>query len=143
MAKEATRKARALCEKPAKKAEKIIDRMTSTVLFDFNKSRVSKEAEGELKKVIAFVKKYPGARFRVEGHTDGIGSKKYNQKLSEKRAVAVKKYLLSAGGIDKKMISAKGYGKTKPVAPNKTKDGKDNPEGRARNRRVEILVLAE
>ena len=47
------------------------------------------------------------------------------------------------GAVDKAMISAKGYGESRPIAPNKTKDGKDNPEGRAENRRVEILIISE
>lgn len=140
MAKDATKKAKALCPK---KHAKVIDKMTSTVLFDFNKSEVRKDAEAELKKVLDFVKKYPGAKFKVEGHTDGIGSEKYNQGLSERRAEAIKNYLIKEGGVDKGMISSTGYGKTKPIAPNKTKDGKDNPEGRAKNRRVEILVLTK
>jgi len=56
---------------------------------------------------------------------------------------AVKQYLIKEGAADKARISAKGYGESKPIAPNTTKEGKDNPEGRAENRRVEILIISE
>jgi OOP family OmpA-OmpF porin len=122
---------------------KVIDRLTLHVNFDFDKSDIRKADEAELKKAIDFVKKYPHAKVELEGHTDGKGTEQYNQKLSEKRAEAVKQYLIKAGAVDKARISAKGYGKSKPIAPNKTEKGKDNPEGRAKNRRVEILIVSE
>jgi OOP family OmpA-OmpF porin len=97
----------------------------------------------ELKKAIDFVRKYPAAKVELEGHTDSKGTEQYNQKLSEKRADEVKQYLIKEGAVNKAMISARGYGESKPIAPNTTKDGKDNPEGRAENRRVEILIISE
>ena len=71
------------------------------------------------------------------------GTEQYNQKLSERRAEAVKHYLIKEGAADNAKISARGYGKSRPIAPNKTKGGKDNPAGRAENRRVEILIISE
>jgi len=75
----------------------------------------------------------------IEGHTDSIGSDAYNQRLSERRAAAVKQYLVSKGvGADR--LTTVGRGEKDPVAPNTTPDGKDNPEGRAMNRRAELKV---
>ncbi|KRT72221.1 MAG: OmpA/MotB domain-containing protein [Deltaproteobacteria bacterium CSP1-8] len=122
-----------------KPAPKVIDRLVLHVNFDFNKSDVRKADVAELQKAIDFVKKYPGYKIAIEGHTDHIGSAKYNQALSERRAAAVKDYLLKQGMIDthKDMITTKGYGKSKPIADNSTE------KGRFENRRVEILVLSE
>jgi OOP family OmpA-OmpF porin len=122
---------------------RVIDRLTIHVNFDFDKSNIRKADEAELKKAIDFVRKYPGAKVELEGHTDSKGTEEYNQKLSEKRAEATRQYLIKEGAVDKEMISAKGYGELRPVAPNKTKDGKDNPEGRAENRRVEVLIMSD
>ena len=97
----------------------------------------------ELKKASDFVKKYRGAKVKLEGLTDSKGTEEYNQKLSERRAEAVRQYLITEGAVEKAMISTTGYGELRPIAPNKTQDGKDNPVGRAENRRVEILILSE
>jgi OOP family OmpA-OmpF porin len=128
---------------PPPPAARVIDRLTIHVNFDFDKSNIRKADEAELKKAIDFVRKYPGAKVELEGHTDGKGTEQYNQKLSERRAEAVRQYLITEGAVEKAMISATGYGELRPIAPNKTQDGKDNPEGRAENRRVEILIISE
>lgn len=86
---------------------------------------------------IEFVKKYPGHNVTVEGHTDNVGKDKYNQALSERRAAAVKKYLVENGATGGDRIKPVGYGKTRPVADNST------AEGRFKNRRVEIPILSE
>ena len=75
---------------------------------------------------------------RIEGHTDSIGSDSYNQALSERRAQAVKAYLVSKG-ISATRLSTEGKGESEPIADN-TKNGRDNPEGRAMNRRAELKV---
>lgn len=128
---------------PPPPAARVIDRLTIHVNFDFDKSNIRKADEAELKKAIDFVRKYRGAKVELEGHTDGKGTEQYNQKLSERRAEAVRQYLIKEGAVDKARISARGYGESRPVAPNKTKEGKDNPKGRAENRRVEILIISE
>ena len=167
MANEATPKIKALCPRkpvaevkpepkpvvtpPAPKPEttppppaaRVIDRMTIHVNFDFDKSKIRKADKAKLKKAIDFVRKYPDAKVALEGHTDSIGTEKYNQKLSEKRAEAVKQYLIKEGAVDKARISSTGYGELKPIAPNKTEKGRDNPKGRAENRRVEVLIISE
>jgi outer membrane protein OmpA-like peptidoglycan-associated protein len=140
MAQEAIDKIKALCPAPV---ARVIDRLTIHVNFDFDKSNIRDVDEAELKKAIDFVRKYPGSRVQLEGHTDSKGTEEYNQKLSERRAEAVKQYLIEEGAVDRAMISATGYGELRPIAPNTTQDGKDNPEGRAENRRVEVLIMSE
>lgn len=122
---------------PVKKEPKVLDRLVLHVNFDFDKSVVRKEDVADLQKAIDFVKKYPGYEISIEGHTDSRGTDKYNQALSERRAAAVKEYLLKHGMIDtdKDKITTKGYGESKPIADNKTE------KGRFENRRVEILIL--
>jgi OOP family OmpA-OmpF porin len=116
---------------------KVLDRLTVHVNFDFNKSDIRKSDLDDLQKAVDFVKKYPEYKISIEGHTDSIGTPKYNQGLSERRAAAVKAYLLSHGVTDGARIRTAGFGETKPIADNKTK------EGRFQNRRVEILILSD
>jgi outer membrane protein OmpA-like peptidoglycan-associated protein len=122
---------------------KVIDKMTLRVLFEFNKATLAQSDIAELNKAKDFVKKYPTSRVLLEGHTDNIGSEKYNMELSQKRAEAVRQHLIQAGAVDAARISAIGFGSTKPIAPNRTENGKDNPEGRTKNRRVEIVIMSE
>ena len=122
---------------PPPPATKVIDRLTVRVNFDTDKAVIRKADTAELQKAIAFVKKYPGYNISVEGHTDNIGKDRYNQALSERRAAAVKKYLVENGAANADKIKPIGYGKTRPIADNKT------AEGKFKNRRVEILILSE
>ncbi len=122
---------------PPPPAPTVLDRMIIHVNFAFNKTDITKKDRAELQRAINFVSKYPSSQITVEGHTDDIGTDEYNQRLSEARAAAVKDYLVKEGGIDASRISTIGYGESKPVAPN------DTPEGRAANRRAEILVLSK
>jgi OOP family OmpA-OmpF porin len=122
---------------------KVIDRLTIHVNFDFDKSNIRQADKAELKKAIDFIRKYPDAIVDLQGHTDSIGTEQYNQKLSERRAEAVRQYLIKEGAVDQARISTRGYGESRPIAPNRTKEGKDNPQGRAENRRVEILIVSE
>ena len=110
------------------------------VLFDFDKWDIRKEAETSLRKLAEIIKKYPKSEVLIEGHTDGKGAEEYNQNLSEKRAASVKDWLVKKGGIEPNRMKTKGWGMAKPIAPNKKPDGSDNPEGRQKNRRVEIVV---
>ncbi len=99
--------------------------------FDFDSSKLKPSADAKLQQVVDFATKYPEANMEVSGHTDNVGSDAYNLKLSEKRAAVVKASLVKKG-VAANRISTKGYGKTKPIADNKTK------AGRAANRRAEI-----
>jgi outer membrane protein OmpA-like peptidoglycan-associated protein len=112
--------------------------LSSDVLFDFDKADLLPKAIPELEKVTTVLKSYPKASCTIEGHTDNKGLKDYNQKLSERRADSVKNWLL-AHGVSSPMTT-RGWGAAKPVAPNASPDGRDNPEGRQKNRRVEIVV---
>lgn len=112
--------------------------LAADVLFDFDKADLRKEARPSLEKVATVLKAYPKASGTVEGHTDAKGNDQLNQKLSERRAQTVQKWL-AANGVTTR-LSTRGFGKTKPVAPNTKPDGKDDPEGRQKNRRVEIAV---
>ena len=114
--------------------------LAADVLFDFDKAEIKKEAEPSLQKLATVIQGNPGARVAIEGHTDGRGADDYNQKLSEARAASVKQWLVTNAKIDGAAISTRGLGKTRPVAPNAKPDGSDDPQGRARNRRVEIVV---
>lgn len=110
------------------------------VYFDFDKSTLRPESNRTLDSLVHVLNAYPRMRIEIGGHTDAIGSDQYNQKLSQERAQAVVNYLKD-NGIDLGRLEAKGYGESMPVAPNRTKDGRDNKEGRALNRRTEIKVI--
>ncbi|HUP00571.1 MAG TPA: OmpA family protein [Gemmatimonadota bacterium] len=113
--------------------------LAADVLFDFDKATLKKEAEPSLQKLATVLKAHPAAKTTIEGHTDGKGTDAYNQTLSEQRAQSVKQFLVGAGAAAAN-ITARGMGETKPVAHNTKPDGSDDPEGRAKNRRVEIVV---
>lgn len=108
----------------------------SDVLFDFNQASLKPGAREKLSKVAGIVLAYPGLRLDLEGHTDSIGSDEYNLSLSEKRADSVRSYLV-AQGVPADTVTARGLGKSVPVAENST------AAGRQRNRRVEMVVSGE
>jgi outer membrane protein OmpA-like peptidoglycan-associated protein len=101
------------------------------VLFDFNKSTLQPASDGALQQVVALLAADKALKVEVQGHTDNVGNDAYNQTLSDARAKAVLTWL-TQHGVAADRLTAKGYGKTKPVADN------GNDEGRAKNRRVEI-----
>jgi OOP family OmpA-OmpF porin len=103
------------------------------VLFDFDKTNIKPEAAAILDRLVAFMNENKDRRVALSGHTDSIGTEKYNQGLSERRAASVKNYLVKKG-VDGSRVTSQGFGESKPIADNKTK------EGRAKNRRVEIKV---
>jgi outer membrane protein OmpA-like peptidoglycan-associated protein len=106
----------------------------SQVLFEFGKYNLMPQSKKILQNVVELLKAYPKNKILVEGHTDSVGSDEYNLKLSKLRAEEVKKFLVE-NGIEEERIESKGYGKSKPIASNKTQ------QGRALNRRVEILIV--
>ena len=77
---------------------------------------------------------------RIEGYTDSKGSEAYNKGLSEDRAQSVADWLAEVEGLDGGTFDVVGFGEAKPVAPNEKPDGSDDPEGRQKNRRVEIVI---
>jgi len=118
---------------PAEKPAFILEGIT----FDFNKATIRPSSEPTLKEAGSVMQRFSSVKVRIEGHTDSIGSEKYNQNLSERRANAVKDYLVKNFEIDPSRIETVGFGKSKPLADNKT------DEGRAKNRRIEFVVTAQ
>ena len=112
--------------------------LAADVLFDFDKAVLRPEAGPALDKVAAVLNSYPKATVVIDGHTDGKGGAQYNQKLSQRRAEAVRLWLV-AHKVATPMTSH-GWGSTKPVAPNTKPDGSDDPIGRQKNRRVGITI---
>jgi outer membrane protein OmpA-like peptidoglycan-associated protein len=106
------------------------------VLFDFNKYTLKPEARERLARISGIVLAYPDLKLQVEGYTDAIGSDEYNQTLSEKRAEAVRDYIVSSG-VSLNNVAAQGLGKADPVADNST------AAGRKLNRRVEMIVSGD
>jgi len=104
------------------------------VYFEFGKSTLRTESYPALSEAAQIMKDNPDIAVEIQGHTDNVGSDKANQTLSEKRAYAVMNWLVQFGGIDAKRLSAKGYGKTVPIASN------DTDEGRQLNRRVDFVI---
>lgn len=104
------------------------------VEFEMGKAELLSASEAVLKEVLKLLNDNPSLRIRVEGHTDSVGARDLNQKLSEQRARAVVNWL-TANGIDKSRLTAQGFADTKPVADNSA------DEGRAKNRRVELVKL--
>ena len=108
----------------------------SDVLFDTAKYSLRPLAREKLAKVAGIVSGHPGLRLDVEGHTDSVGGDDYNQQLSEQRGAAVRDYLTQQG-MSVNSVTAKGFGKTQPVASN------DTAQGRQQNRRVELVISGE
>ena len=107
--------------------------MINAIQFEFNKADLRPQSFHILDRLIQILEKFPNYKIKVVGHTDWIGSDEYNQKLSEKRAYSVYKYLVEHD-VDKEMLSTEGKGETQPIDDNNTESG------RARNRRVEFYL---
>ncbi len=104
-----------------------------TVLFDFDSAELKPEASEVLDRIVEVLELLPDATAQIRGHTDDVGTEEYNLGLSQDRADAVRAYLVDAG-IDASRLSTEGVGFAEPVASN------DTDEGRARNRRVEVIL---
>ncbi len=118
--------------KPIQEGQKIVLR---NIFYEVDSYELKKESRAELNKIILFLENNPHVNIQINGHTDSTASKDYNLQLSELRAKEVVKYL-NQKGISKERLSYKGYGETKPVASNATE------EGRARNRRTEMMIVS-
>lgn len=115
------------CDKPAVLA----------IVFASGKADIQPKFKNDLNKLGAFLKEYPKAKGEISGHTDNVGSKQLNDKLSQRRADSVKKYIVDTYKIEQNRVTSKGYGFAKPVADNKTAAGK------AKNRRIEANFSCE
>ena len=114
--------------------------LPTVYLFAFDKAEVDSKARTQLQEIATLLAEpmLAGRRITVEGHADSVGSRTYNQQLSEARANAVM-VVLEEGGVAKDRLRSRAYGKDRPLEPNRV-DGKDNPDGRARNRRVALVI---
>lgn len=115
--------------------------LSADVLFDFDKADINPKAAGALAEAAGLIRKHnPRGAVRVEGHTDAKGAADYNQRLSERRAEAVRDWLGGKGELERVAFRTQGFGAKRPVARNTRPDGSDDPKGRAQNRRVEIIL---
>jgi len=108
----------------------------SGALFKTGSSELQPLVREKLAKIAGIVSSHAGLKLDVEGHTDSVGGDEYNQRLSEKRAQSAMDYLVSQG-VPSNSIMSQGFGKNNPIESN------DTPEGRQKNRRVEIIVSGE
>jgi OOP family OmpA-OmpF porin len=132
------------CQRPAIQpqpapARPVIDECAGVIRlrgvnFDFDRAEIRPASRPILDQAAERLRKCGGEQLRVEGHTDSIGADAYNQDLSERRARAVRDYLVSKG-VTGSRISSAGFGESKPISTN------DTPEGRFLNRRVEVRFL--
>ncbi|WP_225036053.1 OmpA family protein [Winogradskyella sp. SM1960] len=119
--------------KPTEEVMDTLNEYSRSILFNSGKATFQKQTDQVLQSMVAIFKEYPQANFSLEGHTDSDGSKSMNQALSERRANAVRDYLI-ANGIDSERLTAAGFGEENPIASNSTRAGKKE------NRRVEVKL---
>ena len=115
--------------------------LSADVLFDFDKADLKSAAEPDLNRLATVLQAYPNATVKIDGYTDGKGTDAHNRPLSDRRAASVAAWLEAHAGVAASRIATRGWGSASPVAPNTNPDGSDNPEGRAKNRRVEITIV--
>lgn len=110
------------------------------IYYDYDKATLREQSKIVLDTVVSIMKDNDNIVIEMSAHTDSKGSDSYNMKLSQKRAQSCVDYLIEKG-IPSSRVIAKGYGETRPIAPNTLPNGKDNPDGRQLNRRTEFKVL--
>lgn len=115
----------------------IVVDLPADILFDFDRATLRPDAEAALARAAELLLGYPGGAVTIGGHTDAKGEDAYNDGLSLRRAQAVAARLENAAG---QSLAAEGFGERRPVAPNVRPDGGDDPDGRQKNRRVELRI---
>lgn len=128
-----------ICLIPYKKDEAIV---LKDVLYEFDKAELTSDSKVKMDYLYNILVDNPKIEIELSSHTDSKGTPAYNMDLSDRRAKSCVDYLLGKG-ISESRMKSKGYGMTKPVAPNKLSNGKDNPAGRALNRRTEFKVTKD
>ncbi|HTL89744.1 MAG TPA: OmpA family protein [Leptolyngbya sp.] len=113
--------------------------LSENLLFDADKPEIRPTAKPTLQKLSVLLKAYPKPT-EIRGYTDNKGKDADNQQLSERRAQAVKAYLIQNFQVNGDRLTPKGYGEAQPIALNTKADGSDNPDGRQKNRRVEVII---
>jgi len=114
--------------------------LSADVLFDFDSADIKPEAESSLQDVATVLKGHPDAQVSIEGHTDGKARPITTRRFRSRATASDKQWLMTNARVGGAHITTRGWGKSKPIAPNTSADSSDDPEGRAKNRRVEILV---
>jgi outer membrane protein OmpA-like peptidoglycan-associated protein len=114
--------------------------LAADVLFDFDKAVLLPKAQQTLSQAAGFIRDKAKGQVRIEGYTDAKGSPAYNQRLSERRAAAVEGWFKAHEKLSNVSFVTQGFGAQRPVASNVKADGSDDPVGRQRNRRVEIVI---
>jgi outer membrane protein OmpA-like peptidoglycan-associated protein len=114
--------------------------LASDILFDFGRATIRADAKPALDRVAEIIRQNRGAAVTIEGFTDSIGTADSNVRLSDARAESVKRWLIEIDKLAGAGFAARGFGATRFAAPNTKPDGRDDPAGRQKNRRVEIVV---
>jgi outer membrane protein OmpA-like peptidoglycan-associated protein len=114
--------------------------LAADVLFAFDSAELQPQAMEALQQAAAVIRERATGAVRIEGHTDAKGDDAYNRALSGRRANAVRDWFVNEGGLSDLSFVTRGLGESVPIAPNAKPDGTDDPEGRQKNRRVEIRV---
>jgi outer membrane protein OmpA-like peptidoglycan-associated protein len=114
--------------------------LAADILFDFDRASIRPDAKVALDRVAEIIRTRSAGVVKIEGFTDAKGAPDYNLRLSNARADAVQRWLVERGGLRGTAFAAEGFGATRFVAPNARRDGSDDPAGRQKNRRVEIVV---
>jgi outer membrane protein OmpA-like peptidoglycan-associated protein len=114
--------------------------LSADVLFAFDKADLLPQAQQTLSQAAAIIREKAKGAVRIDGYTDAKGSDAYNQRLSERRAASVENWFKQSGHLNDVSFVTKGFGAKNPVAPNTKPDGSDDPDGRQKNRRVEITI---
>ncbi len=114
--------------------------LAADTLFEFDKATLTPDAQANLNRTADLVRQGGEGPVRVVGHTDGKGDDAYNDSLSKRRAEAVAAWFKTQPGLGTRDFTTEGRGKREPIAPNTTADGADDPQGRARNRRVVVII---
>ncbi|MBO9662497.1 OmpA family protein [Dokdonella sp.] len=118
----------------------IVVDLPGDVLFDFDKSDLRADALPVLDRIVGLLAAFPARGVAVNGHTDSKGDDAYNDGLSRRRAETVHRYLHERDGSPARAFDVRGFGEKQPVASNTHADGSDDPQGRQKNRRVEIVL---
>jgi len=117
--------------------------VVKNIYYEFDKSVLLDSSKTVIDTTLLKVlKENPNIKVEIGSHTDSRGSDSYNKRLSQQRAQSVVNYLINKG-VERQRLVAKGYGETKPIAPNKNQNGSDNPEGRQMNRRTEFRIIGK
>jgi len=114
--------------------------LPADILFDFDKADIRPDAQAPLHEAAQLVRDKARGTVMIQGHTDALGNDTYNQRLSERRASAVKTWFATHEGLASMKFGISGFGPHNPVAPNRKPDGSDNPAGRQLNRRVTLII---